>query len=238
MQDSRKSSLGDASKVRSSAITYGRSEAIAIVILAAGASTRMGRPKQILPYGEHSFLRHTAEIAVASGYQPIVVVLGAYAEQTRPELSQLPVQVIENCQWSEGISASIRVGIQALSTMSDPVEAAVLTLCDQPFVSVQVITRLIEAYQTTGQPIVASAYSETLGVPALFRHTFCPKLIDLSSREGAKQVLQKYTQEVVGIPFPEGMIDIDTPKDYEQFRAMAGTLHRLVSPHTKSRRFG
>lgn len=232
MQDSR-DSLEAASKARSSAFTYGGSEAIAIVILAAGASTRMGRPKQLLPYGEHSFLRHTAEVAAASGYQPIVVVLGAYAEQTRPELNQLPVQVIENYQWSEGMSASIRVGIQALSTMSDPVEAAVLTLCDQPFVSVQVITQLIEAYQTTGQPIVASAYSGTFGVPALFRHSFFPKLMDLSGSEGAKQVIQKYTQEVVGIPFPAGVIDIDTPKDYEQFRAMAG-LKLPMSSTTES----
>lgn len=217
----QRNSLGEANKARSSMITYGGSEAIAIMILAAGASTRMGRPKQLLPYGEHSFLRHTAEVAVASGYQPIVVVLGAYAEQTRSELSQLPVQVVENGQWSKGMGTSIQVGIQALSTMSDPVEAAVLTLCDQPFVSARIITRLIEAYRITGQPIVASAYSGTLGVPALFRHSFFPKLMALSSREGAKQVIQKHPQEVVSIPFPEGTIDIDTPKDYEQFQAMA-----------------
>lgn len=216
----QRNSLGEVNKARSSLITYGRSEAIAIVILAAGASTRMGRPKQLLPYGEHSFLRHTAEVAVASGHQSIVVVLGAYAEQTRPELRQLPVQVVENDQWSKGMGTSIQVGIQALSTMSDPVEAAVLTLCDQPFVSARVITRLIEAYRITSQPIVASAYSGTLGVPALFSHSFFPKLMALSSREGAKQVIQKHTQEVVSIPFPEGAIDIDTPKDYEQFRVI------------------
>lgn len=219
MQDSR-DRLAEVGRPDLSAISSDPPEAIAIVILAAGASTRMGRPKQLLPHREHSFLRHTAKVAVASECQPIVVVLGAYAEQTRQELSQLPVQMVENSHWSEGMSTSIRSGIAALS--ADRIEAAVLTLCDQPFISVRVITQLIEVYQTTTQLIVASAYSGTIGVPALFNYTLFPDLMDLKGSEGAKQLIKKYSQKAIGVPFPEGVIDIDTPRDYEQFQSMAG----------------
>lgn len=188
--------------------------AAGIVILAAGASTRMGRPKQLLPYGRDSFLSHTVAVALASGCCPIVVVLGAYAEQVHSEVSQLPVRVVKNVQWAQGMSTSIRTGIEALSTEPD-LEAAVLMLCDQPFVSVQVINQLIRAYQVTGKSIVASEYAGTLGVPVLFKQTLFSELMALSSREGAKQIIRKYTHQAIGVPFSDGAIDIDTPKDYE-----------------------
>lgn len=209
--------LGEAAPSKESSAS-----AFGIVILAAGASTRMGKPKQLLPYQEHSLLHHVVETALASVCRPVVVVLGAYAEQMRPEINQLPVQVVENPQWAEGMSASIQAGIQVLNTMPNSIEAVVLALCDQPFISAQAINQLVEAYQTTAQPIIASEYAGTLGVPALFSHSLFPELAALKGGEGAKQVINKYVHEVVGVPFPEGAIDIDTPKDYEQLQSMAG----------------
>lgn len=196
------------------------SPAIGIVILAAGASTRMGTPKQLLPYRECSFLYHAVEVAVDSICRPIVVVLGAYAERLRQEVSQFPVQVVENLQWTEGMSSSIRAGIKALNAAAENIEAVVLALCDQPFVSSQIINQLVEAYRFTGKPIVASEYARTLGVPALFNCTFFSELTTLKQAEGAKQVIAKYIDEVFRVPFAEGAIDIDTPKEYEQFRNM------------------
>lgn len=187
---------------------------IAGVILAAGASTRMGKPKQLLPYGRQSFLSHTVTVALASGCHPIIVVLGAYAEQVHYEVSHLPVRVVQNVQWAQGMGASIRAGIEALSTESD-LEAAVLMLCDQPFISAEVINRLIQAYQATDKPIVASEYAGTLGVPVLFQRTLFSELMTLSSNEGAKPIIRKYPHQAIGIPFSDGAIDIDTPKDYE-----------------------
>lgn len=195
--------------------------ATGIVILAAGASTRMGTPKQLLSYREHSLLHHVVKTALASICRPIVIVLGAHTEQIRPEVNQLPVQVVENPHWAEGMSASIQAGIQALTTMPNPVEAAVLALCDQPFVSAQTINQLVEVYRATAQPIVASEYAGTLGVPALFSHSLFPELTVLKGGEGAKQVINKHVHEVVSVPFSEGAIDIDTPKDYEQLQSMA-----------------
>lgn len=194
---------------------------IGIVILAAGASTRMGRPKQLLPYQGQSLLAHTVKAAVASVCKPAIVIVGAHAEQIVQEVSHFPVQVIENQQWSEGIGSSIRTGIKALNAFPEEVEAAVLALCDQPFISSQVINEIVEAYSLTGKPIVAAEYSGTLGVPALFSRPFFSELMTLESTGGAKQIIAKHTNDVFRVPFAKGAIDIDTPKDYEQLQ----TLH-------------
>lgn len=187
---------------------------IGIVILAAGASTRMGTPKQLLCYQERSLLRHTVEVAIASVCKPIVVVLGAYAQLIKSDISQLPVQIVENLQWAEGMSSSVRVGIQALKTSHPEVKAVILTLCDQPFISTEIIDRLALTYHLTNQPIIACEYAETLGVPALFSDRLFSELMTLNGGEGAKQVIKKHFQEVLSISFPEGAIDIDTPKEY------------------------
>ncbi|MBV8887912.1 MAG: nucleotidyltransferase family protein [Chroococcidiopsidaceae cyanobacterium CP_BM_RX_35] len=194
---------------------------IGLVILAAGASRRMGTPKQLLHYQGHSLLRHSAKEAVTSECQPIVVVLGAYAGQIQPEISQLPVQVVENLQWALGMSASIRAGIKALDALSQNLEAVVIVLCDQPFVSADIINQLVRAYYSTRKPIIASEYAGTLGVPALFNKSLFSELAALRGSEGARQVIKKHLQQVLGISFPAGAIDIDTPNDYQFLQILA-----------------
>ncbi|ARV57642.1 4-diphosphocytidyl-2C-methyl-D-erythritol synthase [Nostocales cyanobacterium HT-58-2] len=191
---------------------------IGAIILAAGASTRMGQPKQLLYFQGRSFLRHSVEVVVASVCQPIVVVVGAYAEKMRHEVSQLPVLVVENPQWYEGMGASIQVGMTALNAFGKEIEGVVLTLCDQPFVSCDVINQLVATYHSTGQGIIASEYADTLGVPALFHYKFFSDLTNLKASSGAKQIIQKYSQEVFRLPFTAGAIDIDTPQDYERLQ--------------------
>ncbi len=196
------------------------SSTVGLIILAAGASTRMGTPKQLLAYRGCTLIRHMAEVAIASVCQPVAVVLGAYAERITPEVSQLPVQIVENQQWAEGMSSSIRVGIEALLTRNQSLEAVAIALCDQPFVSSQMLDRIVEAYRFTGKPIIACEYSGTLGVPVLFSRALFSELMALKSTEGAKQIIRKHIHEVFSVPFPEGAIDIDTPKDYEQFQTL------------------
>ena len=193
---------------------------IGLIILAAGASTRMGTSKQLLPYRGRSFVRHITEVAIASVCKPIAVVLGANAERIKPEISQLPVQIVENKQWDEGMSSSIRVGLEALLGVNQNIEAVAIALCDQPFVSSQTLDQIIEAYRFTGKPIIASKYAGTLGVPVLFNRTLFSELMALKSTEGAKQLVKRHIHEVFSVPFPEGAIDIDTPKDYEQFQTL------------------
>jgi molybdenum cofactor cytidylyltransferase len=194
------------------------SSTIGLMILAAGASTRMGTPKQLLAYRGCTLILHVAEVAITSVCQPIVVVLGANAEQIKPEISQLPVHIVENQQWADGMSSSIRVGLEALLAVNQNLEAVAIALCDQPFVSSQTINQLIEAYHLTGKPIIASEYAGTLGVPVLFSRPLFSELMALKSNEGAKKLIKKHIHEVFSVPFPEGSIDIDTPTDYEQLQ--------------------
>ncbi|AFZ16315.1 nucleotidyltransferase family protein [Allocoleopsis franciscana] len=194
------------------------SRTVGLMILAAGASTRMGTPKQLLTYRGCSFVHHIIEVAVASLCQPIAVVLGANVERIKPEISQFPVQIVENQDWEEGMSASIRVGLEALLAVNQNLDAVAIALCDQPFVLSQTLNQLVEAYHLTRKPIIASEYSETFGVPALFSRTMFSELMTLKSNEGAKQLIKRHIHEVYSIPFPGGAIDIDTPNDYEQLQ--------------------
>jgi molybdenum cofactor cytidylyltransferase len=191
--------------------------AIAAVILAAGASTRMGTPKQLLLYQGQSLLRRVTETAIAAHCSPIFVVLGAYSAQIRCELRDLPVQMVENLEWQRGMGSSIRHGIQALMETSPIVEATILLLCDQPFVSVQTIHQLESVYRSTNNSIIASAYQNTIGVPALFHSTLFLELTGLTQAEGAKKVIQRHINSVITVEFPQGAIDLDTPNDYQQF---------------------
>jgi molybdenum cofactor cytidylyltransferase len=191
---------------------------VGAIILAAGASTRMGQPKQLLNFQGRSFLRHTVEVVVASVCQPIIVVLGPYADKMCQEVNQLPIMIAENPQWYEGMGTSIAVGLTALNSAAEEIEGVVLTLCDQPFVSCDVINQLVAAYHSTSQGIIASQYAGTLGVPALFSRQFFSDLMHLEATSGAKQVIKKYSHEVFPFPFVSGAIDIDTPQDYEQLQ--------------------
>lgn len=189
-----------------------RRENIAIVILAAGGSKRMGSPKQFLTYKGHSLLRHVAEIASKSDATMTYVVAGAGVSRIQTELVNLPIQFVENPHWHEGLSSSIRAGISALP---DNISAALLMLCDQPKVTSNLLNTIIMSYLLSGKLIVACEYSEILGVPALFDHSLFPALLKLKGDQGAKGIITRYADTAVPIPFPEGAIDIDTPFDYE-----------------------
>ena len=189
---------------------------IAAVILAAGASTRMGTPKQILQWRGKSLLRSITETAIAADCDPIIVVLGASGDRIQAQIIDLPVQIINNPQWQTGMGSSIRNGIQALLDRNPNVRAAILLLCDQPFVSPQIIWQLRSVYDATNQSIVASRYQDTIGVPALFDRQLFPELLKLDCAEGAKVVIKNHLNTTATIDFPQGSIDLDTPQDYQQ----------------------
>ena len=129
---------------------------IGAVILAAGASTRMSIPKQLLQFRGQAFLRRAASVALEAGCRPVVVVTGANAAACRESLRGLDVLEAENQQWESGMSSSVRVGIEALVTPNPRIAAVVLMLCDQPFVTRDVIVGLVRAHYETGCSIVAS----------------------------------------------------------------------------------
>jgi len=189
---------------------------IGLIILAAGAATRMGRPKQLLSYQGRSLILHAVEVALASMSQPIIVVLGAYVEQIKPELMLKAVQVVENSQWQEGMSSSIRAGISMLLKTNSKLDAVIISLADQPLVSPQIFNQLIQSYQETQKVIIASKYNETTGVPALFSKALFPELMHLEGDKGAKALIQQYIDTGLILLMPEAAIDIDTPDDYKQ----------------------
>jgi molybdenum cofactor cytidylyltransferase len=192
-------------------------ETIAAIVLAAGASTRMGRPKQLLPsFGGQSLLRQATLEAIRSGCRPVIVVTGAHADQSSREVGDLPVQLIHNPDWAAGMSSSLRAGLAALEA-DDRAGAAIVTVCDQPFVAAPLLEGLATAYRSSGRSIVASEYGGTLGVPALFAREHFAQLAGLRGAGGAKQVIAEHADEVVRVPFPEGVADLDTPEDYSCF---------------------
>lgn len=184
----------------------------AAVILAAGASSRMGGPKQILGYGGLSLLRRAALAALDAGCEPVVVVTGAHAELSRRELHDLAVQAVTNAEWRTGMGSSLRAGVLHVAT--DPnVETLIVMVCDQPHVSADVLRGLVAAHASTGKPIVACAYAGTLGVPTLFARAVWPECTSVAGAAGAKQIIETDGSRVHVTPFAAGVIDIDTPAD-------------------------
>lgn len=190
---------------------------IAIILLAAGASRRMGQPKQLLLYQGQTLLKYITKCAIASLCNPVIVVLGANAEKIEPELASLPIKIIKNNQWNQGISSSIRCGINYIQKQYSNIDGVIFLTCDQPFVSAELIKQLIDTYHSTQKTIIASQYGNTLGVPALFSSIFFPALIKLQGDRGAKKIINQYPDLVYVIDFPQGNIDLDTLENYQQF---------------------
>ena len=192
---------------------------VGAIVLAAGSSSRMGRPKQTLQYRGESLLRRAALNALGAGCRPVVVVTGAHAELSRRELDGLDVREVFNPLWETGMASSIRAGIEALTSADPDADAAILLLCDQPHANADVISRLVEARRAIGSPLVASAYGGGFGVPALFGRTLFAELTRLEGAAGAKQVIKRHASEAHFIPFPGGEVDVDTPDDFSRLTA-------------------
>jgi molybdenum cofactor cytidylyltransferase len=189
----------------------GRAPGASAIIVAAGGSTRMGRPKLSLPVRGTPMIRLAAQAALASRCREVVVVLGTHADHYRPLLDGLDVRIVENPDPGEGLGSSIRRGVEALSPDATGV---VILLADQPFVGADVIDRLVEVAATEGRRIVASAYHGTVGVPAYFDRAFFLELLTLEGDRGARSVIERYPKEGVALPLPESAAaDVDTAED-------------------------
>jgi len=193
---------------------------IAAIILAAGESSRLGQPKQLIQFRGKTLLRRTVDAASEAGCQPILVVVRSETELVqaiRSELKNTGATIIGNPNWKGGIGTSIRAGVQDLIEIAPGVEATVLLACDQPFVDRAVIDGLITLHHETRKPIVAASYAGTLGVPALFDRSRLPDLLGLDNSAGAKSIIFSNRDQVAEFAFPEGEIDIDTAEDRERF---------------------
>jgi molybdenum cofactor cytidylyltransferase len=191
---------------------------IGAVILAAGKSSRLGRPKQLLQFRGKTLVRRIVDAAGEAGCSPIVVVIGSDKEKIARELEQTSAVMVENLDWNNGMGTSIRSAVQHLVDIAPSVEAIVLLVCDQPLVDSDTIEQLIALGEKTKKAIVASSYAGTLGVPALFDRSCAKELLRLADVSGAKPIIFSNHDRVAEFPFPEGKIDIDIAGDYERLR--------------------
>ncbi|WP_375417547.1 NTP transferase domain-containing protein [uncultured Hymenobacter sp.] len=200
----------------------------ALLLLAAGASVRLGQPKQLLAYRGQTLLRRAAETAAAAGCRPLVLVTGALHEELLPEVAGLPFLVARNAQWAEGLGASVRAGMAALAAYppsataaaEGPPPAVLLLLCDQPLLTAAHLQALLRVQHETGRVAVASAYAGTAGVPVVFGSALFERLRTLSGAAGAQQLLASLPpSELATIDFPAGAVDVDTPAQYAQLLA-------------------
>ncbi len=190
-----------------------------IIVLAAGASTRMGTPKQLLRQTNGlSLIQQAAQTAQASQLGEVVVVLGANAELVAQEIALLGVHGVVNTDWNSGMGSSIVAGVQYLLAMHPQLEHLLVMLGDQPLLTAQHLINLTKTAQENQAPLAVSVYGDTKGVPAIFSKTLFKELLQLQGAPGAKSVIQQNLQQAVCVPFPEGALDIDTPEDWKNYQ--------------------
>ncbi len=183
-----------------------------IVILAAGSSTRLGTPKQLLLYKGDTLLNNAIKTACEINEESTVVILAA-GRQAKLLEKDINVRTQYNFQYKDGIASSIRCGVKYLKYDRRPVQYIILMTCDQPHVDAAHLAALIAKQKETGANIVASLYEGRKGIPALFSRKLFPELLSLTGDTGARHIIEKHNASLV--PFPLGAIDIDTEEAYQ-----------------------
>ena len=186
-----------------------------ILILAAGNSSRLGEPKQLLKFNGKTLLRNVVEEAVKVS-ESIIVVTGSNHSQISKEIENLKVAMVENINWNEGMGSSIKIGMIHLLKRIPEVQNIIVSVCDQPFIKASVFSDLIQIQKDSQKGIVASKYSDTLGTPVLFTKKYFKELSGLSGQEGSKKMVQKFKEDIAEMNFERGAIDIDTQSDYQK----------------------
>ncbi|HWE62204.1 MAG TPA: nucleotidyltransferase family protein [Chloroflexota bacterium] len=188
---------------------------IAGMVLAAGASRRLGQPKQLLPLGGRPLLSWSLAAMRAFAPRQLVVVLGHEAPAIRAALDLQGVTVVVNERYAAGLSTSLQAGIAAL----DPaIEATLVSTGDQPLVSDELLRQIAAAHETTGQPLVATDYGDHLGVPLLLARSAWPLVRAIEGDQGARALLRLHPEWVASVPVPDPSmaLDVDTFEQYEQ----------------------
>lgn len=186
---------------------------IPAVILAAGASRRLGTPKQLVAWQGEPLIRRITRLACGC-CEPVLVVLGAQAEQVQACLAGLPAVTVRNLDWEEGMASSLRAGVSALPLDA---RAALFLVCDQPAVEPELLGQILDRHREHPDRRIASAYGGTRGIPALLPRQDFDALLELKGDRGAKSLLAG--PDVLEVPFPGGDLDLDCPEDLERLTA-------------------
>jgi len=188
------------------------------LILAAGGSRRLGRPKQLLRWQGRTLLERAIDDAREVLHEKVVVVLGAHAEPIRAAVDLSQVATVHNPDWQDGLASSLRSGIEALPASA---AAALILLCDQPLIRAAHLVTMLDAWRNEPGRIVASQYDLSCGVPALFPAAYFDRLKTLTGDKGAKPLLIEFDSCVIKIPLAQAELDIDTRSDFERLTGQA-----------------
>jgi molybdenum cofactor cytidylyltransferase len=190
---------------------------IAAIILAAGSSSRLGQPKQLLSIDGKSLIARAADTALQAGCQPVIVVTGSGHDAILTELNQFPVKIVLNTNWSLGIGSSLRAAMAELLNSHPDITGTVILVCDQPLLTPAVLQSLIQSWAHSGQPMAACRYANTLGPPCCFAREKFPAISHINNSYGAKHLLLTQVDKVSPFDWPDGRIDLDTPHDLRDF---------------------
>jgi molybdenum cofactor cytidylyltransferase len=190
---------------------------VAILILAAGSSNRLGQSKQLLMYNHITLLEKSIHESIQSQVGEVFVVLGANEEEHRKVIAHLPVTIISNPTWKKGMGNSMKTGLSFVMDKHPLVGGILILVCDQPALSSFHLQKLQEVFQQTQIPIVASQYDDTVGVPAFFHRVLFDDLLQVPDDSGAKKIISRYPHQVKSLKFEGGELDIDTPEDYQRW---------------------
>lgn len=187
---------------------------VAAILLAAGASRRLGQPKQLLSYRGETLLNRSIRVASESGASPVLAVLGAHFSDIAASIPPQTAMIIHNDRWQEGMSTSIEAGLRALDAIAPTPTGVLLMNCDQPRLTADHLRSLLAAFSAQASAvIVASSYAGVLAVPAIFPREAFPLLGALHGDKGARTIIEHAPCPVISIGFEGGNVDIDSPED-------------------------
>jgi molybdenum cofactor cytidylyltransferase len=192
---------------------YAVHEPVSAIVLAAGGSLRLGRPKQLLPWKGKSLIRHVVERVMMADLAQITIVLGSFHEEIRSELSGLPINIVMNPQWESGQSTSIQAG---LSSIPETIGAVIFVLVDQPHVQTTLIRSMVERHATTLAPIIAPLVDGNRGNPVLFDRTTFKDFFSIRGDKGGRELFSRYPVTWLEWHDPSVLDDIDTESDYQR----------------------
>jgi molybdenum cofactor cytidylyltransferase len=196
------------------------------LILAAGPSTRLGTPKQLIPWGSSTLLQHVIGSIAATRVDATWVVLGASLDEILKEVDFHDAGIVENPEWEEGIASSLRVGLDAIARESEA-DAVLVVLADQPNVDPDVIESILERYESTGASAVVPKYRYQRGNPVLIDRSLWTRIMSLEGDQGARTLLQAHPEWVEEVWFPSVMPkDIDTERDLDELRQARGNADK------------
>lgn len=195
-------------------MTSSRSDRIAGIVLAAGASTRMSENKLLLELDDETLIERCVKRVLTAGLDPAIVVLGYQADLVRRRIDSLPIHVVVNDRYEMGMNSSLGIGVAELG---DNVSAVCVVLADMPFVTAEMLREVVSRYRETGAPLVISRYGKINAPPTLFDHSLFAELQASDGEKMGKRLVERYRDAAEIVKWPEAALaDVDEPDDYER----------------------